>query len=84
MPLARSRRLLHWINIANALKAGGKGTSNASGGHKLQSALIVAQVAVSVVLLVGAGLLLVFFRLTQVDAGYRTESIMTAEAFGNF
>ena len=51
----------------------------------MQSALIVAQVAVSVVLLVGAGLLLLsFYRLQQVDPGFRGESVMSAEVFGNF
>jgi predicted permease len=73
------------IDLVNALKSGGKGTSNAGGGRKLQSALIVAQVAVSVVLLVGAGLLLLsFYRLQQVNPGYRGESVMSAEVFGNF
>jgi predicted permease len=73
------------VDLVNALKSGGKGTSNAGGGRKLQSALIVAQVAVSVVLLVGAGLLLLsFYRLQQVDPGYRGESVMSAEVFGNF
>jgi putative ABC transport system permease protein len=73
------------INLVNALKAGGKGTSNAGGGHKLQGALIIAQVSVSVVLLVGAGLLLLsFYRLQLVDPGYRGESVMTAEVFTNF
>jgi predicted permease len=73
------------FNVAHSLRSGGKGTSNAGGGRKLQNALIVAQVAVSVVLLVGAGLLLLsFYRLQQVDPGYRTESTMTAEVFGNF
>jgi putative ABC transport system permease protein len=73
------------VDLVNALKTGGKGTSNAGGGHKVQSALIVAQVAVSVVLLVGAGLLLLsFYRLQQVDGGYRGESVMSAEVFGNF
>jgi putative ABC transport system permease protein len=73
------------VDLVNALKSGGKGTSNAGGGHKVQSALIVAQVAVSVVLLVGAGLLLLsFYRLQQVDGGYRGESVMSAEVFGNF
>jgi putative ABC transport system permease protein len=73
------------VDLVNALKSGGKGTSNAGGGHKIQSALIVAQVAVSVVLLVGAGLLLLsFYRLQQVDPGYRGESVMSAEVFGNF
>ena len=73
------------VDLVNALKSGGKGTSNAGGGHKIQGALIVAQVAVSVVLLVGAGLLLLsFYRLQQVDPGYRGESVMSAEVFGNF
>jgi predicted permease len=73
------------VDLVNALKSGGKGTSNAGGGHRLQNALIVAQVAVSVVLLVGAGLLLLsFYRLQQVDPGYRGESVMSAEVFGNF
>ncbi|HUE85978.1 MAG TPA: ABC transporter permease [Vicinamibacterales bacterium] len=73
------------VDLVSALKAGGKGTSNAGSGRKLQRALIVAQVAVSVVLLVGAGLLLLsFYRLQNVDPGYRGESVMSAEVFGNF
>ncbi|HEX6066726.1 MAG TPA: ADOP family duplicated permease, partial [Longimicrobiales bacterium] len=73
------------VDLVNALKSGGKGTSNAGGGRTMQSILIVAQVAVSVVLLVGAGLLLLsFYRLQQVDGGYRGESVMSAEVFGNF
>ena len=51
----------------------------------MQSALIVAQVAVSVVLLVGAGLLLLsFYRLQRVDPGFRGDRVMSAEVFGNF
>jgi putative ABC transport system permease protein len=73
------------VDLVNALKSGGKGTSDAGGGRKLQSALIVAQVAVSVVLLVGAGLLLLsFFRLQSVDPGFRSDRVMSAEVFGNF
>jgi putative ABC transport system permease protein len=72
-------------NPAHALKAGGKGTSTSGGRRRVQSALVVAQVAVAVVLLVGAGLLLVsFLRLQGVEAGFRTEQIMSAEIFGNF
>ena len=73
------------IDLVSALRSGGKGTSAIGGGRRLQGALIVAQVAVSVVLLVGAGLLLLsFYRLQQVDPGYRGERVMSAEIFGNF
>ncbi len=73
------------IDLVNALKSGGKGTSDAGGRSRVQGALIVAQVAVSVVLLVGAGLLLLsFYRLQRVDAGYQGDRVMSAEIFGNF
>jgi putative ABC transport system permease protein len=73
------------VDLVSALKSGGKGTSNAGNGHKVQRALIVAQVAVSVVLLVGAGLLLLsFYRLQNVDPGFRPDRVMSAEVFGNF
>jgi predicted permease len=73
------------VNPAIALKTGGKGASETGGRHRVQSALIVAQVAVSVVLLIGAGLLLLsFYRLQGVDAGFNAERVMSAEVFGNF
>ena len=72
------------VDLVGALKSGGKGTSHAGGSHTLQRALIVAQVAVSVVLLVGAGLLLLsFYRLQNVDPGFRAESVMAAEVLAN-
>ena len=51
------------------------------GSHRLgaRNALIVAQVAISFVLLVGAGLLVrSFIKLQQVDAGFRTDRVLTA------
>jgi putative ABC transport system permease protein len=68
-----------------ALKAGGRGSTGGGGRQSVQSGLIVAQVAVSVVLLVGAGLLLVsFYRLQGVDPGFSADRVVSAEAFGNF
>ena len=73
------------VDLVRDLKSGGKGLSESGGRGRVQRALIVAQVAVSVVLLVGAGLLLVSFnRLQAVDAGFRADRVLSAEIFGNF
>jgi putative ABC transport system permease protein len=72
------------VHLAGAMKQGGRGATGA-GRRRTQRALIVAQVAVSVVLLVGAGLLLAsFYRLQRVDAGYRADRVMSAELYTNF
>ena len=73
------------VNLVNALKQGSNQAGDGTGRRRMQSALIVAQVAVSVVLLVGAGLLLTsFYRLQRVDAGYRSDGVLSAQVYGNF
>lgn len=73
------------VDLVSALKSSGKGTADVRGSHRLQRGLIVAQVAVSVVLLAGAGLLLMsFYRLQRVDPGFHADRVMSAEIFGNF
>ncbi len=73
------------IDLINALKQGSNQAGDGSSRKRVQGALIVAQVAVSVVLLVGAGLLLAsFYRLQRVNAGYRTDGVLSAQVFGNF
>ncbi|MGH9383864.1 MAG: ABC transporter permease, partial [Vicinamibacterales bacterium] len=73
------------IDLINALKQGSNQAGDGSSRKRVQSALIVAQVAVSVVLLVGAGLLLAsFYRLQRVETGYRAEGVLNAQVFGNF
>ena len=73
------------VNVVSALKQGSNQAGDGTGRRRMQSALIVAQVAVSVVLLVGAGLLLTsFFRLQRVDAGYRSDGVLSAQVYGNF
>ena len=67
------------------LRQGGKGTNVGAPRGRLQSALVVTQVAVSVVLLSAAALLLAsFVKLQHVQPGYRTEGVVAAETFGNF
>ncbi|MGA2270056.1 MAG: ABC transporter permease [Bryobacteraceae bacterium] len=60
-----------------ALKEGARGTSGKS-AHRLRGALIVAEVALSLMLLAGSGLLIrSFLRLQEVDTGFRPEGVLT-------
>jgi putative ABC transport system permease protein len=62
--------------IGSVLKEGGR-SSTASGGRWVRNGLLVAEVAMSIVLLVGAALLLrSFARLTSVDPGFRPEHVL--------
>jgi putative ABC transport system permease protein len=73
------------VDLVGALKQGGGQAGDASGRRRIQGALIVAQVAVSVMLLVGAGLLLAsFYRLQRVETGYRSDGVLSAQIYGNF
>ncbi len=73
------------VDLVAALKQGGGQTGDAGSRKRMQGALIVAQVAVSVMLLVGAGLLLAsFYRLQRVDTGYRSDGVLSAQIYGNF
>ena len=49
-----------------------------SGYRRLQSAMVIAEVALALPLLIGAGLMVQsFLRLTQVDPGFRAEGVLT-------
>jgi putative ABC transport system permease protein len=61
-----------------ALLREGAPTSGSSRGRRLRSALLIAEVAVSIVLLVGAALLLrSFARLVQVEPGFSAGNVLT-------
>ncbi|HEV2687653.1 MAG TPA: ABC transporter permease, partial [Bryobacteraceae bacterium] len=62
--------------IGNALRASGR--SLTAGTHRFRSGLVIVQVAVALVLLVGAGLLIRSFQnLLLVDPGFRAENLVT-------
>ena len=63
--------------LVNTLKDGSRGTS--TGNHRLRSLLVVGQVAISVPLLVGAGLAArSLYNLQQIDPGIQTTRVLAA------
>ena len=74
MPALRA----YGMGIEGGLKEGGRGTTS---HRRLNSALVAVQFALSLVLLIGAGLLLKSFqRLESVDLGFNAENTLTMVA----
>jgi putative ABC transport system permease protein len=64
--------------FAALISSGGRRVSGSVNRHRLQRGLVVAQVAVSVVLLAGAGLLTrTMMQLSNVQTGLRTEEVLS-------
>jgi predicted permease len=71
--------------LGSALTSSGKRATGGLKRARLQQALVVAQVAVSVILLTGAGLLTrTMQRLSAVDSGVRTDHMLTMEVPHDF
>ena len=65
------------LDLNEALKEGGRQTS-AGSGHRLRSAMVVSEIALAVVLLIGAGLMMKsLLRLLRTNIGFQTENILT-------
>jgi putative ABC transport system permease protein len=65
-------------NISDMLKEGGRSASASSGHNRLRRVLVVAEFALALILVGGAGLILrSFWNLTQVDLGIRRDHILT-------
>jgi putative ABC transport system permease protein len=65
--------------LTETLKAGSRTLGGSLGSRRLRASLIVSQVALTVVLLTGAGLLIKsFMRLQQTPLGFRPERVLTA------
>ncbi len=66
------------LEIASTLREGGRTGTQSRRQRKWMSAAVIAEYGLTVVLLVGAGLLLhSFLRLRDVDPGFRTEHILS-------
>jgi putative ABC transport system permease protein len=73
LPALRASRL----DLLPALQRGGSKGEVSGAGGRLRSSLVVAEVALSVVLLVAAGLLLrSFLALQRVDLGFATQGVL--------
>jgi putative ABC transport system permease protein len=65
-------------NLTRALKDGGRSVAGSMSSKRLRSAIVVAEIALSLVLLIGAGLLMrSFLRLTQVDPGFDARDVVS-------
>ncbi len=65
-------------NISETLKESGRGASSGRARHRLRGALVIAEVALSLILLVGAGLLVKgFHALLSVNQRYHPETLLT-------
>jgi putative ABC transport system permease protein len=64
--------------LTDSLKEGGRGAVTSRGGTRVRGALVVAELALAVMLLAGAGLLMrSFMKLQAVDPGFRAEQALT-------
>lgn len=72
-------------HLNEALKQAGNQSSTNIGGQRLRAGLVVAQVMVSFVLLIGAGLMMrSILALEHVDPGFRPDRLLTMRVSLNF
>jgi len=78
MPALRASR----PDIAQVLRSAGR-TADPGGGSRLRNAAVIAEVALSFVLLVGSGLMFrSFFALQRIDRGFDSQGLLTLQMLG--
>ena len=64
--------------LNNTLKEGGRGNAGSIATRRLQNIVIVSEIALSLVLLVGAGLMLrSFYKLSSINLGYEPKKLLS-------
>lgn len=68
------------FNLNDTLKEGGRDSGAGVRGKRLRSSLVIAEVAVSFILLIGAGLLInSFMHLRNLDPGFRADHLLALQ-----
>ena len=66
-------------DLIEALKDGGKSSTTSASRNRLRAALVVGEIAIALMLLVGAGLLVnSFIRLNRVELGFNPDNVLSA------
>jgi putative ABC transport system permease protein len=66
------------LNLSETLKEAGRSLAGARRGRRLRSVFVIAEIALALVLLTGAGLLLKsFLRLQSVETGFNASNVLT-------
>jgi putative ABC transport system permease protein len=66
-------------NLAGTLREGGRGSTVGRTGQRFRRGIVIAEIALSVILVVGAGLMIrTLWQLQRIDLGYQPDRVLTA------